>query len=1191
MSNRSSVQGVTFVDEPKHRLIRINSDITDEVVYEVIDHLVEAKEVYQYPKAVIEISSPGGAIPSLDYFLERMKLIRSDGSFLIETQALTSCASAAAVILSMGDRSYASPTGKLQYHYSRASMEGNRGITAQYAKSLRKQLDEIDHNMIDRIWEWRGPRIAQKVKEKFKGCVPLPMKEEKGGWREIRWENEPILNELYKRLLEPLVTDEIMTRKDVNRVLKGDEVEIIGKEKIWYTSLWKSLFRLDMEIEPKWAEMFGLIDEVGFHFNSNLHPRDGGNTTQTGALHVSHFEIPEWKNLGADRLPEDEPLRHYFFVGETGSGKSASGILPLTRALLRGSSSQIVSNSLRKDMPMSNSSSRPNLLIIDPKQEIVHELLASESEKPRKVDLNKNFSIKDDEDNRVIINIGAREANRSSGPRGDLLEEADRILLRLAQLEPGSRIGSYFGKGEHGGNKDWDRRGVQHIKYAVGFVLWLINYPNFALSALGSGANALDFEEVDGEEVHQFDVILDRLLRRRLIDENRLKQYLDDVFMRKTGLQSCCRKRQNIQLELEKLEHKLHELEYDLGYDILVREFGWHPDTAPLNEKDYDALEDWKDLSPDPEIHNKEWEEKYKSLRINERKYKSLETKLKKSEDEIREKIEEGIANDNLSLRTLLNDCRDEWIDWNDKTEWTKDDYLMPKLWDYGDNLIDNEYLQVDVMAALVGGDFSDAQVALILQARHLPLTNEKWQDNSAIYIPSDFSGLVNTDRGISLGDSKVASFKSKFWKKISSESEIQHSFGLNPSAIVEDSRKLAGKIYELSSSKKDFEVKIGQEKSKQKSKSNKRKNQSISRKGLEEIVQRILRELWRDIATTNNPKNIIRLSQPENFESLVEEIALEAKEQKMTKNILYHAWRLLISAEFSGNDDESSGNRKQFREVVNLLGNVLRDSLPCREDVMRMQLYFERKGKMKLGGMTGGGDILEHELDIANEMLDFSISPRFSKLIFFGDEKYDKRRKKDIRDYFKKPSSRTHERAQLLYYSPQLAGPLAKMDQAVTRALKASFFEEILTPEKRNLAQNDFRWVYVADEFQTYITGSKEHGEQFFVDRCRAYGVCCIFATQSRRSLEYALKEQGEDGDGARAATDILLANMGTKIFFRSTDPTTIDSFSHLIAVELRNHNLLPRLEQGECWIFRSDGSARKGKVELSFGGDAQKN
>lgn len=68
------------------------------------------------------------------------------------------------------------------------------------------------------------------------------------------------------------------------------------------------------------------------------------------------FTVPEYTKLGCESLSPAEMSRHFLIVGETGSGKTKSGILPLLRAAAR----------YENGSPLA-----PAALIIDPKREIL----------------------------------------------------------------------------------------------------------------------------------------------------------------------------------------------------------------------------------------------------------------------------------------------------------------------------------------------------------------------------------------------------------------------------------------------------------------------------------------------------------------------------------------------------------------------------------------------------------------------------------------------------------------------------------------------------------------------------------------------------------------------------------------------------------------------------------------------------
>lgn len=66
------------------------------------------------------------------------------------------------------------------------------------------------------------------------------------------------------------------------------------------------------------------------------------------------FEIPQWKNLNFSSVPAAQMSRHFMILGETGSGKTKSAIIPIMRSIVR----------------TKINGKRASALVIDPKNEL-----------------------------------------------------------------------------------------------------------------------------------------------------------------------------------------------------------------------------------------------------------------------------------------------------------------------------------------------------------------------------------------------------------------------------------------------------------------------------------------------------------------------------------------------------------------------------------------------------------------------------------------------------------------------------------------------------------------------------------------------------------------------------------------------------------------------------------------------------
>lgn len=171
-------------------------------------------------------------------------------------------------------------------------------------------------------------------------------------------------------------------------------------------------------------------------------------------------------------------------------------------------------------------------------------------------------------------------------------------------------------------------------------------------------------------------------------------------------------------------------------------------------------------------------------------------------------------------------------------------------------------------------------------------------------------------------------------------------------------------------------------------------------------------------------------------------------------------------------------------------------------------------------------------------------------------------------------------ENGQIVVYEP---GHITSVTVCVGKVLKAGFFKALLVPKRLN--NPDVRqFFYICDEFHRFITHDEQSGEQSFLDRCRAYKVCCALATQSLSSLRYAFP--GEKGN---QAINILITNTGTKLFFRSADSGTSSTLMDLIPEPYskdRPHVVRVRppstLQTGECYYVLVNGRVGRGQVKI---------
>ncbi len=205
--------------------------------------------------------------------------------------------------------------------------------------------------------------------------------------------------------------------------------------------LYGNLCLMDTEISPAVAKALGLIDAVG---DEEAYGRetDDENEYDRNQHDSSALQVKEWKRMYPNGIAWELLCRHTLILGETGSGKTKSGILPILRA--------VCGTACRK-----TDEHKPPvgcLLVIDPKEEICSSL-------ERWADDNPNVEIKD---------LGPAEEGKpvpkwnlmADHPKfkdirvdADFLGLGKDIITGIAGLvpeHPGNRL---LGAGTNGGNE------------------------------------------------------------------------------------------------------------------------------------------------------------------------------------------------------------------------------------------------------------------------------------------------------------------------------------------------------------------------------------------------------------------------------------------------------------------------------------------------------------------------------------------------------------------------------------------------------------------------------------------------------------------------------------------------------------------------------------------------------------------
>ena len=272
--------------------------------------------------------------------------------------------------------------------------------------------------------------------------------------------------------------------------------------------------------------------------------------------------------------------------------------------------------------------------------------------------------------------------------------------------------------------------------------------------------------------------------------------------------------------------------------------------------------------------------------------------------------------------------------------------------------------------------------------------------------------------------------------------------------------------------------------------------------------------------------------------------------------------------------DTSAPRNEKKYMLPASYLANALKPLYGAEADpIWREVSNWETLARYGDEASPHYTSILAHAQQALGEFAESA--PAWT--LYFGVEPYWNRvvvdQSADIVDFTEAVGS--DEGRTVWVIQPKLGGDRQAL---VAKAVKAAFFEAVLGNEDRASGVKKPLVGYVADEFHRFVTAGEEHGEQSYLDTCRSFGGFCALASQSVASIEHALAGAGGDHDQNAAAVSILLNNVGTKLFFRTTDDGTIGRIRSLcptnpgrpMVVDVRPPSTLA---PGECYAALPDG------------------
>ena len=429
-------------------IILFDSEVTPQSIALLVENLRHLIQGLQYTTIDLRILSPGGDAASLRYYIRAIQSWQDQVT--ITTRALTSVSSASAIMLSLGDERTASEASQLLYHHTRYYPCAT-AVTSATAKGILETLERYDKEMLT-LLATRALRIP--VRRVNSAGID--------GWHE-RWSTEPRDSDLAGGFADAVPPQqawlEILCAEDSERN-RTSKTEFLIRA-------YDDALGLDRPMPAALAKRLGLIDRL----LEDAGPNEEGAPKENEATQADGLAVDEWMTIFPTRgfVPRGSLTRHFLIFGETGSGKTRSGVLPMVNAVVKSSGAP-------------DESRVSCAFIIDPKREISAELLEMHG-KPAIINLN---------DGGRVFNVMS-----SVDHAKDTRTRATDILKRVAALTSND-TSILLGRRLDVRDPYWPTQGVRMATTALRLALWLLEH-RARLYGMRELRESLPMEKVNSE--------------------------------------------------------------------------------------------------------------------------------------------------------------------------------------------------------------------------------------------------------------------------------------------------------------------------------------------------------------------------------------------------------------------------------------------------------------------------------------------------------------------------------------------------------------------------------------------------------------------------------------------------------------------------------------------------------------------
>ena len=298
---------ISFAHARDHAVVAFIGELDWAASHKLVNAIETVVGTYFYSEVDLLVASPGGDTRALAYYLNAFEDWQRQG-VRFRTRVISTAASAAAFMVSLGDERVAEPGARLIYHNARATHASD--LTASATTALHSALRRLDEGMIG--------LLALRA---LNASTAAP----RGGHSSERSDRH-VLERLHGLLTGTNGSPKIKRRRLVRTVARAVDRACLDRDKEALMRIYRRLFEFEVPISARLARTLRLIDRIGSRTAEQFQVEGTPGLT-----------IPEWRVLypPSGDVPREVLTRHTLVLGETGAGKTASCMLPVVAALAK----------------------------------------------------------------------------------------------------------------------------------------------------------------------------------------------------------------------------------------------------------------------------------------------------------------------------------------------------------------------------------------------------------------------------------------------------------------------------------------------------------------------------------------------------------------------------------------------------------------------------------------------------------------------------------------------------------------------------------------------------------------------------------------------------------------------------------------------------------------------------------------